>query len=179
VTQARAFQLARVPSPLGPMLVATDDQGRLRALDWESHVERMHRLLDRHYGRGAVRLTESSAKGVVADKLEAYFEGDVAAVDGIPTETVGTPFQREIWAALRAIPAGETWTYGRLAAHIGRPEAVRAAGLANGANPINVVVPCHRVIGADGSLTGYGGGLDRKKWLLGHEGARFKEARGS
>ena len=82
-------------------------------------------------------------------------------------------------AFVRKIPAGETWTYGRLAAHIGRPEAVRAAGLANGANPISVVVPCHRVIGADGGLTGYGGGLDRKKWLLGHEGARFKEARGS
>jgi methylated-DNA-[protein]-cysteine S-methyltransferase len=179
VTQTHAFQLARVPSPLGPMLAATDDQGRLRALDWESHAERMHRLLDRHHGRGAVRLTDSSAKSVVADKLEAYFDGDLAAVDDVPTETAGTPFQREIWAALRAIPAGETWTYGRLAAHIGRPEAVRAVGLANGANPINVVVPCHRVIGADGSLTGYGGGLDRKKWLLGHEGARFKEARGS
>jgi methylated-DNA-[protein]-cysteine S-methyltransferase len=178
VTKTHTFQLARVPSPMGPMLVVIDDQGRLRALDWESHAERMHRLLDRHYGRGAVRLTESSAKRVVAGKLAAYFEGDVAAVDGIPTEAAGTPFQREIWAALRAIPAGETWTYGRLAAHIGRPEAVRAAGLANGANPINVVVPCHRVIGADGSLTGYGGGLHRKKWLLGHEGARFKEARG-
>jgi methylated-DNA-[protein]-cysteine S-methyltransferase len=161
---------------MGYMLVVTDDQGRLRALDWESHAQRMQRLLDRQYGRGAVRLVESSADGVVAEKLKAYFDGDVTAVDDIPTETAGTPFQREIWAALRAIPAGETWSYGRLATHIGRPEAVRAVGLASGANPINVVVPCHRVIGADGSLTGYGGGLDRKKWLLGHEGAPVKEA---
>jgi methylated-DNA-[protein]-cysteine S-methyltransferase len=179
VTQTHTFQLARVPSPMGPMLVVTDDQGCLRALDWESHAERMQRLLDRHYGHGAVRLVDSPADGVVAEKLRAYFAGDVTALDGIPTETAGTPFQREIWEALRAIPAGETWTYGRLAAHIGRPEAVRAVGLANGANPINVVVPCHRVIGADGSLTGYGGGLDRKKWLLGHEGAPIQEARGS
>jgi methylated-DNA-[protein]-cysteine S-methyltransferase len=176
MTQAHTFQLARVPSPMGAMLVVTDDQGRLRALDWESHAERMQRLLDRHYGRAAIRLIDSPAKGVVADRLEAYFEGDITAVGDVPTETAGTPFQREIWAALREIPAGGTWTYGRLAAHIGRPEAVRAAGLANGANPINVVVPCHRVIGADGSLTGYGGGLDRKKWLLNHEGALFREA---
>jgi methylated-DNA-[protein]-cysteine S-methyltransferase len=179
MTQTHIFQVARVPLPVGPMLVVTDDQGRLRALDWESHAERMQRLLDRQYGRSAVRLVESSADGVVAEKLKAYFDGEVTALDDIPTETAGTPFQREIWAALRTIPAGETWTYGRLATHIGRPEAVRAVGLANGANPINVVVPCHRVIGADGSLTGYDGGLDRKKWLLSHEGAPVKEARGS
>jgi methylated-DNA-[protein]-cysteine S-methyltransferase len=98
--------------------------------------------------------------------------GDIASLDGIPTESDGTPFQREVWAALRQIPAGETWSYGRLAAHIGRPAAVRAVGLANGANPIGVVVPCHRVIGASGGLTGYAGGLERKRWLLAHEGVR-------
>jgi methylated-DNA-[protein]-cysteine S-methyltransferase len=179
MTRTHTFQLARIPSPMGPMLVATDDEGRLRALDWESHAERMQRLFDRQYGHGAVRLVDSSANGVVADKLKAYFEGDITAVDDISTQTAGTPFQQKVWAALRAIPAGETWTYGRLAAHIGRPEATRAVGLANGANPINVVTPCHRVIGANGDLTGYGGGLDRKMWLLNHEGAPIGAARES
>lgn len=174
MTQALTFQLARIPTPVGLMLIATDDQERLRVLDWESHAPRMQRLLDRYYGRGVARLTDSPAKGAVVDKLQAYVAGDIAAIDDIPTETAGTPFQREVWSALRKIPAGETWSYSRLAAHIGRPAAVRAVGLANGANPIGVVVPCHRVIGADGTLTGYGGGLERKKWLLAHEGARVK-----
>ena len=87
------------------------------------------------------------------------------------------PFQREVWAALRAIPVGATTSYGRLAAAIGRPKAVRAVGLANGSNPIGIVVPCHRVIGADASLTGYGGGLERKRWLLEHEGVHLPAPR--
>jgi methylated-DNA-[protein]-cysteine S-methyltransferase len=176
MTQALTFQLACISTPVGPMLIATDDHERLRVLDWESHAERMRHLLDRYY-EGAARLVDARATGSVADKLKAYVEGDIAAIDDIPTETTGTPFQREVWAALREIPAGETWSYGQLATHIGRPASVRAVGLANGANPIGVVVPCHRVVGADGSLTGYGGGLERKKWLLEHEGARFKEAK--
>jgi methylated-DNA-[protein]-cysteine S-methyltransferase len=174
MTQALTLQLARIPTPVGTMLIATDDRERLRVLDWDDHVERMQRLLDRHY-RSGVRLLDGAAQGAVADKLQAYLDGDIRAIDDIPTETSGTPFQREVWAALRAIPAGETWSYGRLAALIGRPAAVRAVGLANDANPIGVVVPCHRVIGANGTLTGYGGGLDRKKWLLDHEGAAFRE----
>ena len=96
---------------------------------------------------------------------------DIAAIDAIATETTGTAFQRQVWGALREIPAGQTWSYSRLAAHIGRPTAVRAVGLANGANPIGVVVPCHRVIGRDGALTGYAGGLDRKRELLRREAA--------
>ena len=106
------------------------------------------------------------------DRLKAFFAGDLAAILEIPVESAGTPFQRKVWSVLRKIPAGETWTYTEVAARAGRPAAVRAAGAANGLNPISVVVPCHRVIGADGSLTGYGGGLDRKRWLLKHEGAR-------
>jgi methylated-DNA-[protein]-cysteine S-methyltransferase len=175
MTQMLTFQLARISTPLGLMLIATDDRERLRVLDWDSHAERMHHLLDRYYGKGAIHLVDGQATGPVADKLEAYFAGDIAAIDDIATETVGTPFQREVWAALREIPAGDTWSYGQLAAHIGRPAAVRAVGLANGANPVGVVVPCHRVIGADGSLTGYGGGLERKKWLLEHEGAALRK----
>ena len=171
MTHTLTFQLARIVTPIGTMLIAIDDQERLRVLDWDSHAERMQRLLDLYYGKGAARLAEGPDRGPVADKLKAYFEGDIAAIEDIATKTAGTPFQREVWAALREIPAGDTWSYGRLAAHIGRPAAVRAVGLANGANPVGVVVPCHRVIGADGSLTGYGGGLERKKWLLEHEGA--------
>jgi methylated-DNA-[protein]-cysteine S-methyltransferase len=90
--------------------------------------------------------------------------------------TGGTEFQRAVWTALCTIPAGQTLTYKGLAARIGKPAAIRAVGLANGANPVGIVVPCHRVIGSDGSLTGYGGGVDRKRWLLAHEGAAFRTA---
>jgi O-6-methylguanine DNA methyltransferase len=164
------FQLSRVSTPLGVMLVATDSDGRLRILDWENHEARMRRLIERLYGKGAVTLVEGDGKGRVFDKLAAFFAGHVHAIDDIPVETGGTAFQRDVWAALRAIPAGETRSYGQLAKAIGRPAAVRAAGLAIGSNPIGLVVPCHRVIGADGSLTGYAGGLERKAWLLKHEG---------
>ncbi len=102
--------------------------------------------------------------------LTRYFDGDTTAIDTVPVELNGTAFQKNVWAALRRIPCGSTISYAELARRIGEPAAVRAVGAANGANPVAVVVPCHRVIGADGSLTGYGGGLDRKKWLLTHEG---------
>jgi methylated-DNA-[protein]-cysteine S-methyltransferase len=163
------FTLSEVPTPLGAMLVATDDEGRLRLLDWKTHEDRMHRLVSRLYGPGRVRLLAGDASPAVVENLHAFFAGDLAALDGIVVETAGTPFQRDVWAALRQIPAGKTWTYGQLARHIGRPSAVRAVGAANGANPIGVVVPCHRVIGHDGALTGYAGGMDRKTWLLDHE----------
>jgi methylated-DNA-[protein]-cysteine S-methyltransferase len=102
--------------------------------------------------------------------LSAYFAGHVESIDTLAIATGGTTFQRRVWSALRAIPAGRTVSYQALAAAIGHPRAVRAVGAANGANPIGIVVPCHRVVGTDGSLTGYGGGLDRKRWLLSHEG---------
>jgi methylated-DNA-[protein]-cysteine S-methyltransferase len=105
----------------------------------------------------------------VRDALRRYFAGELAAIDDLPVKTAGTAFQREVWRALREIECGTTVSYAKLAERIGRPTAVRAVGLANGANPIGVVVPCHRVIGADGSLTGYGGGMERKRWLLRHE----------
>jgi len=175
MAQTLTFNLARIPTPVGIMLIAFDDLDRLRAIEWDTHADRLQRLLDRYYGQGAVQLLEVPATGPVVERLKAYMAGDLAAIDGLATETAGTPFQREVWAALREIPAGETWSYGQLAAHIGRPAAVRAVGLANGANPVGVVVPCHRVIGANGTLTGYGGGLERKRWLLQHEGAPFKD----
>jgi methylated-DNA-[protein]-cysteine S-methyltransferase len=159
--------LSRLPSPLGEILLVTDAGGAVRALDFHDFEPRMLRLLGRHYA--AFDLSPGEAPVAVREALEAWFGGDLAALDRIPVATGGTDFQRSIWAALRTIPAGRTWTYGRLAQTIARPSAVRAAGLANGANPVALIIPCHRVIGADGTLTGYAGGLERKRWLLAHE----------
>jgi O-6-methylguanine DNA methyltransferase len=153
------------------MLVVTDADDRLRALDWSDYEARMHRLLRLHYGDHGFVLSEGQAPQHVRAALDAYFEGDLSAVEQLPVATGGTALQREVWAALRTIPVGETLSYGALAKKIARPSAARAVGHANGANPIGVVVPCHRVIGANASLTGYAGGLERKRWLLAHEGA--------
>lgn len=155
-------------APVGNLLVVTDAEGRLRALDFSDYEERMHRLLARHYGDFA--LAPGDAPAAVTAALDAYFAGDLTALDAVPVATGGTAFQKSVWAALRAIPAGETRGYGALAASLGKPGAARAVGLANGMNPIGIVVPCHRVIGADGTLTGYAGGVERKAWLLRHEG---------
>jgi methylated-DNA-[protein]-cysteine S-methyltransferase len=165
------FQLERCTTPTGRMLIVNDDQGRLRALDWEDHEERMLRLMRRYYRDTDIRLCEATRKSTARRALDAYFAGEFAAIDELQTATNGTDFQREVWSALRRIPSGRTLSYGALATQIARPAAVRAVGLANGANPIAIVVPCHRVIGANASLTGYGGGLQRKRWLLAHEGA--------
>jgi methylated-DNA-[protein]-cysteine S-methyltransferase len=167
------FCLEGMPTPIGAMLILTDEQDRLRALDWEDYAPRMHRLLRLHYGADSAILLEGGSPSRAYRSLEDYFAGDLSAIDGIPVETGGTEFQREVWAALRRIPVGQTLSYGVLAVRLDRPKAVRAVGLANGANPIGIVVPCHRVIGADASLTGYGGGIERKRWLLEHEGVRL------
>jgi methylated-DNA-[protein]-cysteine S-methyltransferase len=161
------FRLDRLGTPIGIALVVTDHDGVLRALDWDDYEPRMRRLLGRYYG--VIDFDDSDAPGEVRRSLADYFAGDLRALDAIAVRTAGTPFQRAVWAALRTIRPGHTLSYSALAVQIGAPKAVRAVGLANGANPISVVVPCHRVIGADGSLTGYGGGLDRKRWLLEHE----------
>ena len=161
--------LDRYQSPIGTILLVTDEDRRLRALDFEDHEARMRRLLRRHYGSDETLPVPAST--VIRDALDAYFEGDLEALRQIEWETNGSVFQRLVWYALLDIPAGRTMSYAALAAYIGRPAAVRAVGLANGANPIGIVVPCHRVIGANGKLTGYGGGVERKAWLLEHEGA--------
>ena len=159
----------RLPSPVGQVLLVTDAQGAVRALDFADFEDRMRRLLARH-APGA-EVVEGRAEARARAAVSAYFAGDARAFDGVPVKTAGTEFQEAVWAALRAIPAGETRSYGQLAAAVGRPKAVRAAGLANGRNPVAVLTPCHRVIGADGTLTGYAGGLERTRWLLAHEGA--------
>ncbi|MBR8653582.1 methylated-DNA--[protein]-cysteine S-methyltransferase [Achromobacter sp. Marseille-Q0513] len=168
---AHLFFEERLKTPIGVMLVLTDAQGRLRAVDWDDHESRMHKLLGRQYGKDAVALRPATAASEAGRSLEAYFCGYLEAIDRVPVATGGTAFQRQVWAALRGIPAGSHVNYGQLAQAIGRSEAVRAVGAANGANPIGIVVPCHRVIGANAALTGYGGGLHRKRWLLEHEGA--------
>jgi methylated-DNA-[protein]-cysteine S-methyltransferase len=170
--KTETFQLERFNTPTGRMLLVNDEQGQLRALDWEDHEERMRWLMQRYYRDSRIDLREVTRKSLARRALDAYFEGELAAINELATATNGTPFQRAVWAALRRIPTGRTLSYGALARKIGRPAAVRAVGLANGANPIAIVVPCHRVIGANASLTGYGGGLERKRWLLAHEDAQ-------
>jgi methylated-DNA-[protein]-cysteine S-methyltransferase len=165
------FSLETINTPTGWMRIITDDEGRLRSVDWDDHETRMMKLLERHRGANSYSLRESPPTSAGARALAAYFDGDISAVADLPTKTHGTEFQHKVWQALRTIPAGLSTSYGALAALIGRPGASRAVGLANGANPIAIVVPCHRVIGADASLTGYGGGLERKRWLLAHERA--------
>lgn len=162
--------LERIETPLGQALLVTDADGAVRALDFADYEDRMRRLLARHAPGAA--LVEGRADVRARAAVTAYFDGDARALEGVPVRTAGTAFQESVWEALRAIPAGETRSYAQLAAAVGRPKAVRAAGMANGQNPVAVLTPCHRVIGANGTLTGYAGGLDRKRWLLAHEGRR-------
>jgi len=167
--------LDRLSTPIGEALLVTDEAGRLRALDWSDYEARMADLLRRHYG--SLRPHTGAAPAEIKRRLRTYFAGDVGCLAAIAWCTAGTPFQRQVWTALTTIPHGTTLSYAALAEKLGRPKAVRAVGLANGANPVSVVVPCHRVIGSDGTLTGYGGGLARKRWLLRHEGAAFRDER--
>jgi O-6-methylguanine DNA methyltransferase len=164
--------LERFASPIGVILVVTDGDGVLRALDFVDYEARMHRLLRLHYD--ACTLSDGPGSVAVTRALPAYFDGDPGLIEDLPVETGGTAFQRRVWKALRAIPHGKTMSYGELAAEIGHPTASRAVGLANGSNPSAIGVPCHRVIGANGSLTGFGGGISRKLWLLHHENPHFK-----
>lgn len=168
------LHLEHVASPIGTMLLAADDEGTLRALDFADYESRMQRLLGRHYGT-TYELRPGRVPASVTAALADYFDGALTALDAVAVRTNGSAFQQRVWAALRDIPAGATTSYGRLASTLGQASASRAVGLANGANPIGIVVPCHRVIGANGKLTGYGGGLERKRWLLDHE-ARFQTA---
>jgi methylated-DNA-[protein]-cysteine S-methyltransferase len=169
------FVVDRLATPIGELLIVADKDGNLRTIDWTDHEARMKRQLDRHYGPkngkgGGYSLTPARDPGGLTSAMRRYFKGDLGVLASLPVKTAGTPFQTSVWRALRKIKGGTAISYAELARRIGRPKAVRAVGLANGQNPISIVVPCHRVIGSDGSLTGYGGGLTRKKWLLEHEG---------
>ncbi|MEJ2818299.1 MULTISPECIES: methylated-DNA--[protein]-cysteine S-methyltransferase [unclassified Caulobacter] len=162
--------LSVLSTPIGEIDVVADAEGRLRVLEFHDQPERLARALRLHH-RGQTVET-GAAPAAVRDGLAAYFAGELEALRTVPWTIGGTDFQHRMWRALVEIPPGETTTYAGLAQRLGRPSAMRAVGAANGANPIAVVVPCHRVIGTGGSLTGYGGGVERKRWLLEHEGAR-------
>jgi methylated-DNA-[protein]-cysteine S-methyltransferase len=154
--------LDHLETPIGRLAIVVDGDGRLRSVGFTDHHPRMERAL-------AGALVPASNPGGVTAALAAYFAGELHAIDELPVVFDGTEFQVRVWRALREIPCGETRSYAELARRIGQPTATRAVGLANGANPIAIVVPCHRVIGANGSLTGFGGGVARKRWLLAHE----------
>jgi O-6-methylguanine DNA methyltransferase len=164
----RTFIQSRRPSPLGDLIILSDGE-TLIALDFEGYEDRMLRLVRRRFPKAALKAGRTPP--AIAAALTGYFAGDLTAVDRLEIETGGTAFQRSVWTALRAIPPGETRAYGDLAAQLKRPSARRAVGMANGSNAIAIVIPCHRVVGADGSLTGYAGGLERKRFLLTHEAA--------
>jgi methylated-DNA-[protein]-cysteine S-methyltransferase len=171
--QPERLRVDRLGTPIGEALVVSDEAGCVRAFDWADREASMVRLLRLHYG--ALVPEVGAAPGAVMGVLRRYFEGEVGCLGAIEWRTGGTAFQRAVWSGLTTIPAGKTLSYRGLAARVGCPTAVRAVGAANGANPISVVVPCHRAIGSDGSLTGYGGGIERKRWLLRHEGAAFRD----
>ena len=157
----------QIQSPVGRLLMISDRAGVMRVLEFQDREERWRPTIARRFQDAT--MTEKPGAFGHAETLTRYFEGDIEAIDTIPTKATGSDFQIAVWKALREIPAGTTTSYGAIALKLGKPDAMRAVGLANGANPIAIVVPCHRVIGADGSLTGYGGGLERKRWLLTHE----------
>jgi methylated-DNA-[protein]-cysteine S-methyltransferase len=155
----------RMPSAVGTLTLVADDD----------HLREIHFPRERHPSRRPPpREGDNALLREARRQLHAYFSGELREFD-LPLDPAGTDFQREVWAALAKIPYGETWSYGRLAQRIGKPDAVRAVGAANGRNPIPIVLPCHRVIGADGSLTGFGGGLPTKQFLLRLEGALPQE----
>jgi len=163
----KTLQYDRIDSPIGTILLVVAE-GRVCSLDYADYETRMMTLLQRRYG--PVTLESVSDPCGISGRVCAYLAGDYASLDAIPVSTGGTAFQQQVWLALRSIPPGKTLTYGELAARLGKPTAYRAVGGTNALNPVAIVLPCHRVIGASSSLTGYAGGLERKRWLLQHEG---------
>lgn len=156
-------------TPVATLQIVVDPDQVVRVLDFDNDSPRTRRLMKIHYAD--VPVVEGETPKAIRAAFERYFDGEMGALADVPWRVEGTDFQRAVWNALTEIPAGETRTYSQQAARIGRPAAVRAVGLANGANPVGIVIPCHRVIGANGSLTGFGGGIERKRWLLAHERA--------
>jgi AraC family transcriptional regulator of adaptative response/methylated-DNA-[protein]-cysteine methyltransferase len=157
----------KISTPFGSMIAVADDAA-LHLLEFENRVALTDELCHLERDFGLIGLGSNSISEMLASELDDYFAG-TSAVFQTPTIQHGTVFQEAVWHALRQIPPGQTRSYGDIAEVIGQPEKSREVGQANGANTISIVVPCHRVIGSDGSLVGYGGGLWRKKWLLDHE----------
>lgn len=170
------FATRTIETPIGPLYVVANESAVVGLEFGDAHERRD--ALAKHLARwhGAHELREAADPAGAATRLARYFAGERGALDEQPVEIRGTEFRCRVWNALREIRAGDTWTYTQLAERLGQPEARRAVGAANGANPIALFVPCHRVIAADRTLWGYGGGLPRKRWLLAHEGASFVDA---
>ncbi len=160
------LRMDELETPVGTLRLVVNGE-RLCALGFVDRWPHLQRALERRFGE--VNLRHEDDPAGARSRLAAYFEGDMAALDGIEVDTSGTPFQERVWRALRRIESGTTASYAQLARAAGRPTAVRAVGAANAANPVSIVVPCHRVIRSDGELCGYGGGVQRKRWLLEHE----------
>ncbi len=159
-----------IETEIGKLLLVTNQEA-LCALYYGDEQSQLMKQLKRRYGQ--FQLHRVNNPQGFTDLVKAYFAGDYRALDRIPVSVDGTPFQQQVWSALRAIPTGNKIAYGELAAKVGKPTAARAVGMANAVNPVAIVVPCHRVIGANAKLVGYGGGLDRKQWLLKHEGVNL------
>lgn len=160
--------ITELDTPEGAITFARRGE-RLVALGFRDHWPRLKKELEKRFG--ALDLVPDAIGGDAGRALRRYLGGDLTALDALEVDTKGTPFQERVWSRLRKIPAGATWSYAELARAVGKPSAVRAVAGANARNPVSVVVPCHRVIAADGKLSGYGGGVPRKRWLLTHEGA--------
>lgn len=164
------LEVARLPSPIGELTLFVREAA-LCAVAFEGGVPTTRAQLARRFGEPEER--EAADPAGLVTRLRDYFDGDLGALEAFRVNTGGTPFQEAVWQALRRIPAGEVISYAELARIVERPRAVRAVGAANGRNPVPIVVPCHRVVASDGTLHGYGGGLERKRWLLDHEGVGF------
>jgi methylated-DNA-[protein]-cysteine S-methyltransferase len=160
--------VTELETPQGAIVFARRGE-RLVALGFKDHWPRLTKEIEKRFG--AVELVPDAKGGQAGRALRRYLGGDLTALDALEVDTQGTPFQEKVWSRLRKIPAGATWSYADLARAVGKPSAVRAVAGANAMNPVSLVVPCHRVIAADGKLSGYGGGVPRKRWLLTHEGA--------
>ncbi len=165
-----AIHLGSVETPIGVLTLGALE-GRICLLHFDASERSVRGALAKWYPEE--RIEKVRDPGGAAGVLRRYFDGDLDALEALEVEMNGTDFQKRVWDALRSVKAGRTSSYAALAKRIGSPAAVRAVGAANGANPVAIIVPCHRVIGANGSLTGYGGGLRRKEWLLRHEKARL------
>ncbi|PWC20843.1 methylated-DNA--[protein]-cysteine S-methyltransferase [Brenneria roseae subsp. roseae] len=166
----QVFFLDKMLTPIGELMIIADKNNHLRAVEWSEYEEKLYCSLNRRYRHIPFSLQPCHNPGGLTESLQRYFAGDLTVIETLPVASVGTEFQQQVWSQLRQIPAGQIMTYGTLAARLGRPTASRAVGMANGSNPVSIVVPCHRVIGANGALTGYAGGVHRKQWLLTHEG---------
>lgn len=170
---ADSLLLDEVCSPIGRVMVVVWGDA-LVALDFSDCSARMHQLLEQRLG--AVPIRPCRNPGGFSDRVRQYFAGDLYALHSVPLALHGTAFQEQAWRALQAVPPGATATYAQQAARLGNPQAARAVGRANALNPLAIAIPCHRLVGAGGSLTGYAGGLHRKRWLLRHEGVDIAPA---